>query len=98
MLLKPLQAPCGDTSGHTETHRNLPFRPASHILLFFCAHKMAKIMPLPAQCLSMRLKIVADELLGLDSFDSVDSVDAAQSTFHDSGIPTAVNQLEGLEA
>ena len=59
---------------------------------------MAKIMPLPAQCLSMRLKIVADELLGLDSFGSVDSVDATHSTFHDSGIPTAVNQLEGLEA
>ena len=55
-------------------------------------------MPLPAQCLSMRLKIVADELLGLDSFGSVDSVDATHSTFHDSGIPTAVNQLEGLEA
>ena len=24
MLLKPLQAPCGDTSGHTETHRDAP--------------------------------------------------------------------------
>lgn len=89
MLLKPLQAPCGDTSGHTETHRNLPFRPASHILLFFCAHKMAKIMPLPAQCLSMRLKIVADEFsswaayLPRSSDETSSSSKEAQATLSD---------------
>ena len=41
-----------------------PFQCQSPPLLVM---ETAKIMPLPAQCLSMRLKIVADELLGTPS-------------------------------
>ena len=56
--------------GHAATHRDTEICPSALpvISYSFAPAKMAKIMPLPAQCLSMRLKIVADELLGLKAW------------------------------